>query len=104
MRSIAFSIALLATNAFLPAAFAAGTGHAMIEANALMATEGQEAGRAPYSPGHGGAFKASDHVFVKSALAVDFTYRQASVTLPLFRGVSPSDSDEFYIIYRRIGF
>jgi hypothetical protein len=98
MKSVAFSIALLATNAFLPAAFAAVSSHAMIEANALMTTEGQEAGRAPYSPGHGVAFKASDHVFVKSALAVDFTYRHASVTLPLFRGVSPSGSDEFYII------
>lgn len=43
-------------------------------------------------------FKASDHVYIKSALAVDFTYRQASVTLPLYRGLSPDGKDVFYII------
>jgi hypothetical protein len=98
MKSIAFSIALLATSAFAPVAFAAVSNHAMMQADALLATEGQEAGRTAYSPGHGVAFKAADHVFVKSALAVDFTYRHATVTLPLFRGMSPSGSDEFYII------
>lgn len=97
MKSVAFSIALLATSAFVPAAFAQ-SGRAMAEANALLATEAQESGRAAYSPGHGVDFKPSDHVFVKSALAVDFTYRHATVTLPLFRGVSPTGSDEFYII------
>ena len=43
-------------------------------------------------------FKQSDHVFVKSALAVDFTYRSANVTLPLLRGLSPSGKDVFYVI------
>ena len=97
MKAIAFSIALLATSAFVPAAFAQSS-RAMAEANALLATEAQESGRAAYSPGHGVDFKASDNVYVKSALAVDFTYRHATVTLPLFRGVSPTGSDEFYII------
>ena len=97
MKAIAFSITLLATSAFVPAAFAQSSG-AMAEANALLATEAQESGRAAYSPGHGVDFKASDNVYVKSALAVDFTYRHATVTLPLFRGVSPTGSDEFYII------
>ena len=58
----------------------------------------QEAGRPTYSPGHGVAFKPSDHVYIKSALAVDFTYRQASVTLPLYRGISPSGKDVYFII------
>ena len=31
-------------------------------------------------------------------MAVDFTYRDASVTLPLFRGLSPQGKDVFYII------
>ena len=97
MKAIAFSIALLATSAFVPAAFAQSS-RAMAEANALLATEAQESGRAAYSPGHGVDFKVSDNVYVRSALAVDFTYRHATVTLPLFRGVSPTGSDEFYII------
>jgi hypothetical protein len=97
MKAITFAIALLATSAFVPVAFAQSS-RAMAEANALLATEAQESGRAAYSPGHGVDFKASDNVYVKSALAVDFTYRHATVTLPLFRGVSPTGSDEFYII------
>jgi hypothetical protein len=97
MKAIAFSIALLATSAFVPAAFAQSS-RAMAEANALLATEAQESGRAAYSPGHGVDFKPSDNVYVKSALAVDFTYRHATVTLPLFRGVSATGSDEFFII------
>jgi hypothetical protein len=97
MKSMAFSIALLAASAFMPAAFAQ-SGRAMAEANALLATEAQESGRAAYSPSHGVDFKPSDNVYVKSALAVDFTYRHATVTLPLFRGVSATGSDEFFII------
>jgi hypothetical protein len=65
---------------------------------ASLAAESKESGRPAYSPGHGVNFKPSDHVFVKSALAVDFTYRDASVTLPLFRGLSPQGKDVFYII------
>jgi len=78
--------------------FAASTNASMMEADALQARAGQEAGRPAYSPGHGVTFKASDHVYVKSALAVDFTYRKASVTLPLYRGQSPDGKDVFYII------
>jgi hypothetical protein len=37
-------------------------------------------------------------VFVKSALAVDFTYRKANVTLPLFQGLSPKGQPVYYII------
>jgi hypothetical protein len=58
----------------------------------------RETGRPAYSPGHGVNFKHSDHVFVKSALTVDFTYRDASAALPLFRGLSPLGKNVFYII------
>ena len=64
----------------------------------FQTAESKETGHPAYSPGHGVNFKLSDHVFVKSALAVDFTYRKASVTLPLFRGLSPVGKDVFYII------
>jgi hypothetical protein len=37
-------------------------------------------------------------VFVKSALEVNFTYRSAFVTLPLFRGLSPRDEAVYYIV------
>ena len=79
-------------------AFAAPDNGATAEALSLLATESQDSGRPAYSPGHGVAFKPSDHVFVKSALGVDFTYRNATVTLPLFRGLSPSSSDVVFII------
>ena len=47
---------------------------------------------------HGVNFNLSDHVFIKSALAIDFAYRNATVTLPLFRGLSPQGQDVFYIV------
>jgi len=79
-------------------AFAASTSAAMQEADALQAKLGKEGRRPAYSPGRGVSFKASDHVYIQSALAVDFTYRTASVTLPLYRGLSPDGKDVFYII------
>jgi hypothetical protein len=89
---------LLTAFSVVDPAFAASTTGSMKEADALQAKAGQEAGRPAYSPGKGVTFKASDHVYIKSALAVDFTYRQASVTLPLYRGLSPDGKDVFYII------
>jgi hypothetical protein len=71
---------------------------ALREANALQVELSKESGRPAYSPGHGVAFKSSDHVYIKSALAVDFTYRKATVTLPLYRGVGPRGGDVFYIL------
>jgi hypothetical protein len=71
---------------------------AMKEAISLLSEAAKESGRPAYSPGHGVAFKPVDHVFVKSVLAVDFTYHKATATLPLFRGLSPDGKDEFYII------
>jgi hypothetical protein len=71
---------------------------AMAEARALLADVARESGRTAYTPANGVRFKASDNVFVKSALAIDFTYRNATVTLPLFRGLSPKGQPVYYII------
>lgn len=71
---------------------------ALTEMMALQATAARESGRAAYSPGNGVKFKASDNVFVKSVLAIDFTYRAANATLPLYRGRAPGGADVFYII------
>jgi hypothetical protein len=76
----------------------AGSSAAMDEAKAIQSGYARESGRKAYTPGHGVAFKPSDHVYIKSALAVDFTYRKATVTLPLYRGLSPQGKDVFYII------
>ncbi len=90
--------ALLATTSITPVASAATSPRFMAEANALLATEAHESGRAAYSPGQGVYFPPSDHVFIESALAVNFTYRHATVTLPIFRGVSPLAGDQYYIV------
>jgi hypothetical protein len=71
---------------------------AMAEARALLSNVARESGRPAYTPANGVRFKASDNVFVKSALAIDFTYRKANVTLPLFKGVSPKGQPVYYII------
>ena len=71
---------------------------AVREASALQAVAARESGRAAYSPATAVKFKPSDNVFVKSALEVNFTYRAAFVTLPLFRGVSPRNEPVDYII------
>ncbi len=70
----------------------------MKEAEGLQAMAARESGRPAYSPATGVKFKASDNVFVKSALEVNFTYRAAFVTLPLFRGLSPRNEPVYYII------
>ncbi len=71
---------------------------AMGEAASLLTGAARESGRPPYSPATAVKFKASDNVFVKSALEVNFTYRAAFVTLPLFRGLSPKGDDVYYIV------
>ena len=71
---------------------------ALTEMAALQATASRESGRPAYTPATGVKFKASDNVFVKSVLALDFTYRAATATLPLYRGLSPRGADVFYII------
>ena len=66
--------------------------------SALLASAAQASGRPAYTPANAVRFKASDNVFLKSALAVDFTYRTATVTLPLFEGRSPAGRPVYYII------
>ncbi len=73
-------------------------GSGLAEMSALQSMAARESGRRAYSPATGVKFKASDNVYVKSALAIDFTYRNATVTLPLYRGRAPSGQDVFYII------
>ena len=68
------------------------------EATALSKFEARESHRPAYNPEAPSKFKLSDHVFVQSALAVDFTYRKANVTLPLFRGLDPSGESVYYIL------
>ena len=73
-------------------------GSGLAEMSALQSMAARESGRRAYTPATGVKFKASDNVYVKSALAIDFTYRNAKVTLPLYRGRAPGGQDVFYII------
>jgi hypothetical protein len=98
MKVATFATVLMLSSAAVPFAAAASEAEALKDSRSIQTAESKERGRPAYSPGHGVNFKSSDHVFVKSALAVDFTYRNASVTLPLFRGLSPQGKDVFYII------
>jgi hypothetical protein len=98
MKIATFATVLMLSSAAVPVVAAASEAEALKDATAIQAAESKETGRPAYSPGYGVYFKPSYHVFVKSALAVDFTYRNASVTLPLFRGLSPHGKDVFYII------
>jgi hypothetical protein len=68
------------------------------EARTLLTIAARESGRPSYSPQTAVKFKPSDNVYVKSALAIDFKPGQATVTLPLFRGLSPQGEDVYYII------
>lgn len=68
------------------------------EISALQAVAARESGRRAYSPASAVKFTAKQNVFLKSALGVDFTYRNATVTLPLFRGLSPTGANVYYIV------
>lgn len=68
------------------------------DASALRAFEARESHRPPFTPETAVRFKPSDHVFVTSVLAIDFTYRKATVTLPLYRGTSPMGEAVYYIV------
>src|SRR5271167_1276214 len=71
---------------------------AQSEATDLRNFETRESHRTSYNPDAPSKFKPTDHVFVRSALAVDFTYRKATVTLPLYRGLSPDGESVYYIL------
>jgi hypothetical protein len=98
MKAMTFATLLTLSCVAAPLAVAASEANALKEARAILTAESMETERAPYRPGHGVNFNPSDHVFIKSALGIDFAYRNASVTLPLFRGLSPQGKDVFYII------
>lgn len=98
MKAVTFATVLTLSCSAAPFAAVASEGNALREARALLTAESMETERPPYRPGHGVNFNPSDHVFIKSALAIDFAYRNASVTLPLFRGLSPEGRDVFYIV------
>lgn len=68
------------------------------EAWSLLHTAARESGRPVFTPARAVKFKKSHNVYLKSALAIDFTYRKANVTLPIYRGASSTGEDVFYII------
>ena len=68
------------------------------EAQDLLARQVEGTGRDIYTPETAVEFKKSDNVFLKSALAVDFTFRKATVTLPMYKGMSPMGEPVFYIV------
>jgi hypothetical protein len=68
------------------------------EAAALIRFEARESHRPAYNPDAPSKFKPTDHVFIQSVLAVDFTYRKATATLPLFRGLDSSGDSVYYIL------
>jgi hypothetical protein len=92
VRSGGLAFALLATTAL--SAFA---GDRMAEAEALL-TGLADAGGSSYAPETAIDFTAEQNVFLPSTLAVDFTFREASATLPLFEGVGPDGAPVHYII------
>ena len=75
MKIATFATVLMLSTVAVPFAAAASQAEALKEARAIQTAESKETGRPAYSPGHGVNFKPSDHVFVKSALAIDFTRR-----------------------------
>ena len=70
----------------------------MAEVRALLTAASQESGRPTYSEDTAVPFPAHYNVFVKSALDVDFTDDKATVTLPMYRGISPRGKSVYYII------
>ena len=68
------------------------------EAQDLLARQVEGTGRDIYTPETAVEFKKSDNVFLRSALAVDFTFRKATVTLPMYKGMSPMGEPVFYIV------
>ncbi len=95
-RDVMSGSALLLAAASVGARPAAATG--VDEARAMMAAAARESGQCRYSREAALQFRPQDNVFVRSALAIELTPGRASVTLPLFRGLSPSGDPVFYII------
>jgi hypothetical protein len=98
MKFAAWGAILLCLSINMPVASSAQSSSASAEASAVLESQAKESGRPVYTPETGVAFKPSDHVYIKSALAIDFTYRHATVTLPIFRGVQGDGKTVYYII------
>ena len=58
----------------------------------------EEAGGQSYTANTATEFTEEQNVFIPSAIAIDFTFRKANVTLPLFEGVGPDGEPVHYII------
>jgi hypothetical protein len=89
---------LAALTLLASSAWAADHAAALQEADSLLMTEAQDSGRSPYTPDAAVKFNPADHVYVKSALAIDLTYGNATVTLPTFKGFSPNGAPVDFII------
>ncbi len=89
---------ILAAIMIASASLGASAADALKEVAEIQALEAKESGRTAYSPATAVKFKPEDNVYLKSTLAVDFTYNKATATLPLFRGLSTKGEDVFYII------
>ncbi|MEL6799522.1 MAG: hypothetical protein AAFO80_06560 [Pseudomonadota bacterium] len=93
IRAAACALSLSASAAILHAE----SGDALAEAEALLVGLA-EAGGTPFSPDTATAYTEAQNVFIPSAIAVDFTYRAASATMPLFVGAGPNGEEVHYII------
>jgi hypothetical protein len=90
------SLSLIMLSSALPVGANTLTG--ITEAESLLTTQATESNHPAYTPATAVAFPPADHVFVKSALAIDLHYGKATVTLPLFKGIGPGGKAEYYII------
>ncbi|PSB13916.1 hypothetical protein C7B61_04475 [filamentous cyanobacterium CCP1] len=95
-RMIAFILALVISVSYASQASEVADG--ITEARALLELAAAESGRPAYSERTAVQFNPEDNVYVKSTLAVDFTPDSATVTLPLYRGLSPTGESVYYII------
>lgn len=98
-KKLGFAIAfLLALIVSIVSTTVVAAPNGLAEAQALLAAAAKESGRPSYSEATAVKFKPSDNVYVKSVLAVDFTYGKANVTLPLYKGLSPQGEPVYYIL------
>lgn len=71
---------------------------AVSEAEAILRTAALESGRKAYSAATAVRFPKEAGVYLRSALAIDLTYRDAWVKLPLYRGLEPDGDSTYYVL------
>lgn len=71
---------------------------ANLEAKAILKKAEKESGRKSFDSSKPVQFKKEFNVYLKSSLAVDFTYRKAYVQLPLYRGIQGNGEEAFYVL------